>query len=116
MVRKTVGYKLNGQPISKIIGYFKTRKEATIALVDYNKDPKAFELSQLTFKDVWKMYTKQTYIDIGKVTPRSYSAAFNWCTDLHDMKMSTIKLMHLQETVNACTASVSTKKNIKIEE
>lgn len=114
MVRKTVGYKLNGQPISKIIGYFKTRKEATIALVDYNKDPKAFELSQLTFKDVWKMYTKQTYIDIGKVTPRSYSAAFNWCTDLHDMKMSTIKLMHLQETVNACTASVSTKKNIKI--
>ena len=90
MVRKTVGYKLNGQPISKIIGYFKTRKEATIALVDYNKDPKAFELSQLTFKDVWKMYTKQTYIDIGKATPRSYSAAFNWCTDLHDMKMSTI--------------------------
>ena len=28
-----------------------------------------------------------------KSTPRSYSAAFNWCTDLHDMKMSTIKLL-----------------------
>lgn len=114
MVRVFKHFKLNGSPVHEVIGYFKTRKEADEALVGYNKDPKAYSISTLTFKDVWEMFIKQRYTDNGNKVPNVYNAAYNWLKDIHNMKFSDIKLFHLQKAVNDCTLNVSTKKNIKI--
>lgn len=116
IVRITKGFTLKGYAVAKIIGYFKTKKEASMALAEYNKNPQIYTASQFTFSDVWQMYVKQRYTDTGIKIPNGYSAAFQWCTSLHTMKMVDIKLMHLQDVVNNCTANFSTKKNIKIVE
>ena len=114
MVRVFKHFKLNGSPVHEVIGYFKTRKEADAALVEYNKDPKAYSISTLTFKDVWEMFIKQRYVDNGMKVPNAYHAAYNWLKDVQKMPFGEIKLFHLQKAVNDCTLNVSTKKNIKI--
>ena len=43
VARKTLGFKMNGQPIYRYIGYYKTKAEAMTALMDYNKDPYSLE-------------------------------------------------------------------------
>lgn len=114
MVRIFQHFKENGTPVHKVIGYFKSKTEANAALVLFRQNPTEFQNSQMTFKDVWRMMTKQKYIDLGKKVPNSYSAAFNWLKDIHDMPIQKVKLKELQQAVNDCTKNYSTKKNIRI--
>lgn len=39
VARKTIGFKMNGQPNYKYIGYYRTKAEAMSALMEYNKAP-----------------------------------------------------------------------------
>ena len=56
--RKTVGFKCNEEtrksyPVYKYISYHSTRKEAVLALAEYNKSP--YMLNDYTFKEVYDM-------------------------------------------------------------
>lgn len=53
--RKTVGWNDKGQVIYVFIGYYATKKEALIALGDYNKDPYDIKNSTLTFEAIHRM-------------------------------------------------------------
>ena len=47
VARKTVGFKLNGQPIYRYIGYYRTKAEAMTSLMEYNKAPYSLEGERL---------------------------------------------------------------------
>lgn len=47
VARKTLGFKPNGQPIYRYIGYYRTKAEAMTALMDYNKAPYSLEGERL---------------------------------------------------------------------
>ena len=86
--------------VYKIIGYFKTRKEAQIALAEYNKNPYDIDLQKLTFKEVFERWSKEHFPKISKSKISSYNTVFNQSEAIHNMPFSKIKTIHLQHLIN----------------
>ena len=121
-----VGIKENGKVDQKPIGYFAKRAEGLAALAEYNEKKKGItatenfkefkrvqQAKQYTFTDIYNMWAQQQYTDKGKKIPYAYTAAFNWCVDLHEFPFKDIKQMHMQSVVDACDKGFGTKRNIK---
>ena len=79
-VRKTTGWKDNGQPIYTFIGYYPTRQEALTALADYNKDPYDLQLSSVTFADLYERWSEEHFQKISHSGVNSYSSPCVWWT------------------------------------
>ena len=54
VARKTLGFKENGQPIYRYIGYYRTKADAMSALMEYNKAPYSLEGESL--KDMYDKF------------------------------------------------------------
>lgn len=57
IIKKTRGWKDNGQPIFEIIGYAATREEGLTLLSEYNRDPWDVDRAKITLQqlfDLWK--------------------------------------------------------------
>ena len=75
--RKTVGWKDNGQPVYKFIGFYSTRSEALTALSDYNKDPYDLELTAVTFDQLYDRWSDEHYQKISDSGITSYRSVYN---------------------------------------
>ena len=53
MVRLTVGWTAEGKRISKVLGYFESRKKALQALAEYHANPYSLE-EQITFAELFE--------------------------------------------------------------
>lgn len=98
-----------------LIGYYKTRKEAEIALAGFNSDPYLIA-SNITFGKLFEQWiAKKERLGKSQTTVNSYKAAFKRCSAIADKPIRKIKLSDLLEvyTVNS-DASKSTVSNIKI--
>lgn len=103
----TLGYTNKGNPRKKVIGYYKTLREAYSELDSYIKAPKAFELGKLTFKEVYNLWlekyvAKQNY----KVkTVNGYKSLYNkHLSKFDDRVFSEIKILEWQnlfESINS---------------
>ena len=51
-----------GYPKSKILGYFATREEANIALLEYHKNPYNPDTKKLSFLEVYELWFESKYI------------------------------------------------------
>lgn len=56
VARKTIGFNEKNQPIYKIIGYSKTRKDALQMLSNYNKEQNRLANKSLMFSEVFEMW------------------------------------------------------------
>lgn len=93
--------------IKKPIGYFKTSKEANVALAEYNKNPYDLDKRKTTFKEIYELAYKDARIESkSKSSIAAYSSGYKKCESLHDMAFTEIKLAHLQAVVDA-NASMS---------
>ncbi len=118
-VRLTVDYELNivdGIPHTKqkykYLGYYKTRKEAMLALADYNINP--LDLTDMTFAEVYNKWFKSRFGDGNKTAVYySYTAAYKKCAAIADMKLKDIRTAHFQQLLKA-DMSKSTISNIYI--
>ena len=86
--------------IYKILGYYKTRKEAQIALADYNKDPFDLDLRKLTFREVYERWAAEHLVKVSQSKKNAYKTVFNQSAELHDIPFHKIKTTHLQKLIN----------------
>ncbi len=102
----------DGRQIRKIIGYYKTKKEALSALADYNNNP--YDLSEkLLFKDIYKKWFKSRFDDnSNQNTVQSYESAFKRATLLHNKVFSDLKLKDLQLVVDQYQNSSASRLKI----
>ena len=112
-VRKTTGWKDNGQPIYTFIGYYPTRQEALTALADYNKDPYDLQLSSVTFADLYERWSEEHFQKISHSGVNSYSSAYRSCEKISSMRVVDIKLDHLQQTMDDSGKNSPTLKTMK---
>lgn len=80
------------------LGYFPTRRDAMMALAAYNANPYDINAKSVTFSDMFFKYISSE--DITGSMIKTYKAAFKCLSPLHNMKMSDIKKIHLQDALN----------------
>lgn len=103
MVRITTGWELDpdsmkAKQIQKILGYYRTQKEAIAALAQYNDDPYDLNAQEITFKEIYERIVP----DIPESSIRNYRNAWKYLEPVYDMPIKSIKLTHLQSCVDAC--------------
>ena len=113
MVRKTVGYDDRAYPIYQIIGYFPSRKDAMIALSDYNADPYDIELSRITFKELYERWSTTELPKLGKSLQGAHRAAYKYCQRLDNIQYKKLRKFHMQNCIDQCGKSGSTQTNIR---
>lgn len=86
--------------IYKIIGYFKTRKEAQIALAEYNKDPYDVDLLKLTFKEVFERWSNERFPKVSKSKVNQYKTVFNQSKAIHNIAFSKLRTTHFQSLID----------------
>lgn len=99
----------------KYLGYYKTRKEAVMALAEYNTNPYDIANADMTFSEIFDNWFNNRFSDGNKTSAYiSYKAAFKKCSSIHKMKIKDIKTYHIQEIVNKCTSKSSCNNIIVI--
>ena len=93
------------------IGYYHTRREAEIALAEYNKNP--YDIN-ITFKDVYERWSKEKYNEISESSKVNYESAYKFFKPIYDKKFSDLKTADLERAITKSTAGVSTKRMMKI--
>lgn len=95
-VRLTIGYNENGSQIFKYLGYYETRKDAMIALAEYNANPYALDHDELTFSDIYEKWSAKHYENVSEASIKAYKGAFNRCKPIHGMRFKKITIDSLQ--------------------
>ncbi|MCQ2754719.1 MAG: tyrosine-type recombinase/integrase [bacterium] len=111
--RVTADWTLEGKAIYKYIGYYATRKEALQALADFNAKPYNLDGNKMTFAEVYKLATEKEFENCSKQKLYAWQSAFKNCSAIHDMKISQLKTLELQQVVdNATVRSRASLNNI----
>lgn len=111
MVKRTVGYNIDGNPILEIIGYYSDKTEALLALAKFNENPYDVNLSKSTMAEIYKAWAKET--EMKSSMKQAMTAAYKHCAKLHDVQYKTLRKGHMQECIDNCGRGYSTKSNIK---
>ncbi|MDO5361941.1 MAG: site-specific integrase [Eubacteriales bacterium] len=117
--RKTVGWTFNEEkqksyPVYQFVGYYASRKDAMLALSDYNKDPYDLHNNTITFAEVYQKWSESHFPKVSESNVKAYKASFKTCLKLHDMKFVEIKLDHMQKVVDESGKNTPTLKKLKI--
>lgn len=112
-------YKLaNIQPakqVQKCIGTFENKRDAMLALADYNRTPYDPANSEITFSEIYGILYDREFKELKTSMRQVYTTSFKKCDILHKMKMRDIKLAHLQGVMDQYSDySTSAQTNIKI--
>lgn len=105
-----------GRPIVRPLqpeSYFSTYNEAYSALLEYNKSPYDLDVCSITLKQVYDEWSEKYYKTLSKSAYSVHMAAWNYCTELYDMKISDIKPRHIRNCIDECSKE-SIKKKIKV--
>jgi integrase len=115
MARITTGISPEGKQLSKIIGYYTTRDEATAALIDYNKSPYDIDAKQTTMEKLYDNWLKQAKEQgrLAKNTITSIASVYQHCSDLFDKPYLSIKTHMMQSCVDNCGHGYATQRHIK---
>lgn len=84
----------------KPVGYFESYEAALAYLVAYNKDPSLFNASEITFAEVFRLWSAEHYPKIAKSTRANYNAAYRHCRAVHAAKFAKLRLHDLQTIIN----------------
>lgn len=96
-----------------VLGYYKTRKEALIALSQYNDNPFKITDNDLTFAQAYETYTKsKEYSALGKSTKASRKYGYAYCTKLYDVRIKDINKDMVVKVLDAVDQGSSTKTSV----
>ena len=121
-VRITAGWTPDGKQIYKNLGTYATRREALEALTEWNANPldraekvrKEETKRGLTFADVYTALMKYKEEKASADTIKNYQTAYNNLATLHNRIFNSIRKPHLQEVMDNCPKSSSTKHKMKV--
>lgn len=94
-VRITTGWTEEGKQITKYIGYYTTRKNAEIALAEYNRNPYVIQ-EELTLSELFDRYMEFKEKTLARKTLSLYRTAWNTLGDISTVKVSKLNLGLLQ--------------------
>ena len=112
-VRKTLGYDDRAYPIYAVLGYYKTRSEAMIALAEYNANPYDIDLSKSTFSEIYEKFVEMMFPQMKSSLRYAHKASYKYCTSLYKLQYREIKKYQMQKCIDDCDKSYATKMNIK---
>lgn len=115
MVEKTIGYHIvnpdappEEQKLKRdyyIVGYYRTREEAMMALAEYNKAPTSTE--NWTFERVYKEWSKNR-------NTANYDSPYKYFEPLYKTRFKDLKTMELEQTILNSDAPPTAKHKMKI--
>lgn len=95
VARVTTGWQ-DGKQLVKTLGYFKTRKEATIALAAYNSNPYDIGERKLLFSEVYERWSERRFREISPNRAEQFISIYNALAEFHGKPFVDIKLAQLQ--------------------
>lgn len=99
----------------KYLGYYRTKTEALEAIDKYNSDPYDISAKDITFKQVFEMWSERNLEAKSRQRASSMLSSFNNCEKLHNRPIQDIKLADLQSIFDSSpNMSQSFYNNIKI--
>lgn len=113
MARKTIDYDDNANPKYAIIGYYPTRKEAMLALAEYNFKPYDIQLAKSTFSKLYEAWSTLEFPNMGTSLVSAHKAAYKHCKSLYDKPYREIRKHDMQKCINECGKSYATQTNIR---
>lgn len=113
VARITAGYKDNGNQIYSVIGYYENRKDALTALAEYNAKPYNIDLSKITFKELYELWSATELPKLGESLQYAHKAAYKYCKHLDNIPYRNLRKVQMQDCIDRCGKSQSTQTNIK---
>lgn len=84
------------------LGWFKTRKDAMMALAEYNRNPYSLDEQAATFADVFQLLCETKLSNSAPATISTYKARYARCSSLYDMRFADIREKDLQHVLDGC--------------
>lgn len=112
-VRKTTGYDDRAFPIYSIVGYYPTRKDALIALAEYNAKPYDVDRAKLTLCQLFEEWSVITFPRLSTSLKSALRAAYRYCSNLYSVPYRDIRKTQMQRCIDECGKSYSTQASIK---
>lgn len=113
IIKKTIGWKENGQPVYDIIGYAETREEGNILLAKYNQDPWDVNKAKITLQELFELWKEMRAPKLGKANQACLCSAFKHCKVLWKIPYKQIRSYQMQDTIDTCGKGYSTQGTIK---
>lgn len=115
-VRVTAGWELADDMVKQkliTVGYFATRKEAMMALANYNTNPYDLTANKLTFADCYAGWSEKHFAKYPSVR-KGLATAYKLCENIADIPMEHIRLKNLQDIMDTqANKSLSCQTRLK---
>ena len=111
-VRITTGWK-DGKQQRKYLGYYKTQKDALIALADYHKNGINIDLNNLTLNEIYDRWIGRIEDKVSKNVLNSHNMARVRFEQLGNIPIKNIKTDHLQDWMDNIDLKAGSKKRVK---
>lgn len=95
------------------IGYYTTRSEALEALANYHQDPYDLESKNLTFSEVYELWSEEHFKTIVPSAQRTWKSAYNYSAPLHKLRFDEIRAAHLEAAIRNADVGSPTKCRMK---
>lgn len=82
------------------LGYYKTRKEAMIALAEYNDNPYDLDVKKITFGQIFDKWLERDKASMSEGNIKAAKGFRAYLCSLEDMPMCMVKLTHLQTAMD----------------
>lgn len=110
--RLTLGWK-NGKQQRKYIGYYKTKKEAIMALAEYHHHGYNLDSYKLTLGEVYDRWIKRLESKASKNVLSSHQMAYSRFGKMEDVPLINLKADQLQDWMDGIDLKPGSKRRIK---
>ena len=98
----------------KFIGFYETRKEALLALADYNANPYNIDTANITFQEVYERWNAEHFPTVSESNVKGYKAAFLLCAPIAGRRFVDVKLDDLQACADNSGKNYPTLRKYKV--
>lgn len=101
IARITVGWSPDGKQLCQTIGYYATKKEAQIALAEYNKNPYDVGTRKATFGEIYERWAAEAYAAVAERTEQGYRHTYKNCLSVFAKRpIADIKFNEFEMAIN----------------
>ncbi|GFI62216.1 hypothetical protein IMSAG049_01392 [Clostridiales bacterium] len=109
VARVTVGFKSDGRPNYRYLGYYAKADESILALTEYNKNPYDIDARRATISDMWDIFKQRRFPVISENGKGIYTDAFGHLKPLHNKPIADLRTYELQSLIGSIDRKWQTK-------
>lgn len=91
-----------------IVGYYRTKAEASEALAKFSLNPEPMSVSNITFKEVFDEYFRAKSSSLSKSGKKNYKSACNHFQAIWNTPIRNLRTRHYQAVLDACNLKKTT--------